>query len=182
MTCIVAYKGKESLFIGGDRQGSAGHYISSRKKAKVFLKDFRREIAPDQDNSLLRTNKMIMGYTSSFRMGDILEHVFESPDLPQGMDEEKYMVKLFIPALIGCYTDNQWLKIVNEIPEGGKFIVGFNNRLFTVERDFQVSEEESYYIAIGCGADLAKGAFSAMEEIDAVINIEDRIKIFSQLK
>lgn len=177
MTCIVAYKGKNSLFIGGDRQGSAGHYISDRKKAKVFKKDFKREIALDQDNSLLRTDKMVMGYTTSFRMGDILEHIFEPPNLPTNMDEEKYMVKLFVPALIKCFADNQWLTKINEVSRGGVFIVGFNRRLFIIEGDFQVSEEESNYIAVGCGADLAKGAFSAIEEIDPPLTIEERIKI-----
>ena len=118
-----------------------------------------------------------MGYTSSFRMGDILEHIFQPPTLPQDMGEEVYMVKLFIPALIRCYTANQWLKKVNEVPEGGIFIIGFSNRLFTIQSDFQVSEEESNYLAIGCGSDLAKGAFSAMEELNITLDPKIKIKI-----
>ena len=165
MTCIVAYRHEKTIYIGGDRLGSSGHYITSRKKAKIFIKEYRRLIDPTGDDEVRFSKKeeMGFGYTSSFRMGDIIEHVFKVPDLEKEMDEMKYMVSVFVPALMKCYDKNNWLKKSDDKVSGGTFIVAFNKRMFVVQDDFQICEEESDYIAVGCGLDLAKGAFYAMK-------------------
>lgn len=143
MTCIIGLKYEGEVFLCGDRMGSAGNRLSRRINPKVFEKD-----------------GMVIGYTSSFRMGDIIRHLFKVPkhDEVESGSEYAYMVKKFVPGLITCFKTNNWLKKENEIISGGTFIVGFNSKMFTVENDFQVEEVKDKYTAVGCGDDLAKGS------------------------
>jgi len=145
MTCIVGYRAKGKVYIGGDRLASAGNSIDIRKQPKVFVK---KEFA--------------IGYTSSFRMGDILKYIFKIPPISKRMDEMKYMVTIFIPSLIKCLEKNRWLGVNEDVASGGVFLVGINGRLFTIFDDFQVAEEEEDYSAIGCGEDVAKGAMNIL--------------------
>jgi len=162
MTCIVAYKDADGIYIAGDKLGSADNTISVRKKAKVFKKSYVKEVEPMTGSKVQVKSEMGFGICGSFRMCDVIQHMFRPPNYTDKMDEEKYMVKLFIPALLKCFADNSWLYKNNELPRGGTFIVGFNGRLFTIHGDFQVSEQEGNYIAIGCGDDHAKGAMYIM--------------------
>ena len=56
MTCIVGYLDKETVYLGGDSAGTDGNYSQHiRKDKKVF-----------------QNGPFIFGFTSSFRMGQIL--------------------------------------------------------------------------------------------------------------
>jgi len=165
MTCIVAYKTEDKIFIGGDRLGSAGNRVSLRKRPKVFIKDFQQVHEPMDGTDISMKKQMGIGYCGSFRMGDILEYQFKVPEMPKNIkDEMEYMVTKFVPALIKCYVDNTWLRKKDDIITGGWFIVVFNKRMFIVESDFQIAEEVGNYIAVGCGDDLAKGAFYVLDK------------------
>jgi len=62
MTCIVGLVENGKVYIGGDSAGVAGLDITTRKDEKVFQKE-----------------NMIFGFTSSFRMGQILRYSFKNP-------------------------------------------------------------------------------------------------------
>lgn len=55
MTCIIGLIKNKKVYIGGDSAGVDGLNITIRKDSKVF-----------------KINKFIIGYTSSFRMGQLL--------------------------------------------------------------------------------------------------------------
>lgn len=59
LTCIVALKQRDKVYIGGDSAGTSSFSLKStiRKDSKVFIK---------KDGS---ENEWLFGFTSSFRMG-----------------------------------------------------------------------------------------------------------------
>lgn len=63
MTCIVGLVDKGSIYMGGDSAGVAGLSVTTRADEKVFL-----------------NGPFIMGFTTSFRMGQILRYKFVPPD------------------------------------------------------------------------------------------------------
>lgn len=161
MTCIVGFiDNDKTVYIGGDSAGSAGHYMTKRKDPKVFVR-----------------HPFIFGFTTSFRMGQIL--MCGDLKIRQQKKDEvdyEYMVNAFIPSIIKLFRENNWeRKSKDGEVEGGTFLVGYKDKLYSIENDFQVAENLNNYDCVGCGADIAKGAMFAMSK-DDTINAETRIK------
>lgn len=157
MTCIVGYLDKEKIYVGADSAGVAvgRHYlqVQTRKDTKVFHID-----GPRNDGS-----KMLIGYTSSFRMGQILRFGFTPPPHPPDVDVYQYMCTDFVDALINIFTDKKFATKENEQLSGGTFLIGYLGRLFSVLDDFQVEELVRPYATAGSGAMVALGALYALE-------------------
>lgn len=145
MTCIVGLVEKGNVYIGGDSAGVSGLSITVRADEKVF-----------------HNGPFIMGFTSSFRMGQLLRYKFSPPKQTIEQEDVKYMVTDFIDAAIKCFTENGYGNKSN----GGTFLVGYNSRLYHIDSDFQVGLQCKPYSAVGCGSDLALGSMYATEGMD----------------
>lgn len=141
MTCIAAVADGKTVWMGGDSLGSDGWDSTSRKDQKVF-----------------KTGEWVMGFTTSYRMGQLLMHRFTPPLLSEGQDVFAYMVTDFIDAVRRCLKDGGFAKRDSDRESGGEFLVGFRGRLFTIGSDYQVGEPIEPYDAVGCGHAYAKGS------------------------
>ncbi|KQX35323.1 hypothetical protein ASD04_14880 [Devosia sp. Root436] len=144
MTCIVGVVEKGKVWIGGDSAGVAGYDLMVRSDPKVF-----------------RNGDFVMGYTSSFRMGQLLAHRFQPPKRHADQDVYVYMVTSFVDALRQCFKDGGYASKENEREQGGQFLVGYEGRLFEIGGDYQVGENLDGYAACGCGGSIALGALHA---------------------
>lgn len=151
MTCIAAIAEKGVVYMGGDSAGVAGLSITIRADEKVFI-----------------NNGFIFGFTSSFRMGQLLQYKFDPPKQKASQSDMAYMVTDFIDAVRKCFADNGFDKNGNL---GGTFLVGYNGRLYRIDSDYQVGIPSSGYDSVGCGHDLAKGSLFSTKG-----KPEDRIK------
>jgi len=141
MTCIIGLKYEGEIYIGGDSAGVSGLALTVRADPKVFVKgDF------------------IMGFTSSFRMGELLQFTLEIPKHHREVDTYEYMVTLFVDAVRECLKAGGYAKKDKEAEEAGTFLVGHLGRLFCIHDDYQVSESLYNFESVGCGHDIAKGA------------------------
>lgn len=146
MTCIVGLIENGVVYMGGDSAGVDGLDVIIRKDAKVFEK-----------------NGFLIGYTTSFRMGQLLRFKLEIPESKEiKKDLYEYMCTDFIESVRECFRDNGYMIINNNEEKGGCFLVGVNGRLFRIENDLQVGESILTYDAVGCGASYAKGAMHAI--------------------
>lgn len=156
MTCIVAIKHNDKIYMGGDSLGSTSTFSKTvRLDEKVFI-----------------NGEMILGFTSSFRMGQILQYVMEAPERPEGISDMKYLVAYWIPALIDTFADAGYRGEKGDYDHeetriGGEFLLGYRGTLYCIEGDFQVGIPEEQYAAIGCGQDLALGAIYAAKQSGA---------------
>lgn len=145
MTCIVGLIDKGSVYIGGDSAGvDGGLGLSVRTDRKVFRNGEHGEF--------------VIGFTSSFRMGQLLAHVFHPPKLFEGQDVYAYMVNQFVDGVRACLKTGGFASKENETESGGTFLVGFRSRLFEIFDDYQVGEPTAGYSAVGCGGDIATGS------------------------
>jgi len=155
MTCIIGIVDKKNkrVLIGADSAGVAGNNITIRKDTKVFS-----------------VGEFVIGCTSSFRMIDILKYNFTPPKFPVYTEPKKfkedrihkYMCTLFIDEIRKVFKDSGFMEKHSEAEFGGFFLVGYKNRLFKIENDFQVGESKEGFDSIGCGSDFAIGAMNVL--------------------
>jgi ATP-dependent protease HslVU (ClpYQ) peptidase subunit len=153
MTCIVGWTdGKGNICIGGDSAGVAGLNMAIRADEKVF-----------------RNGEMLFGFTSSFRMGQLLRFSLEIPSRTEKQDSYDYMCTDFIDAVRKCLKDGGYAKVDNGVDEGGCFIVGYRGQLYVIESDFQVGKPVEPFDAVGCGESFAKGVSWALKSSEIPI-------------
>lgn len=141
MTCIVGIKHFDRVWIGGDRLSSDGYAKEYSLRSKVFYNE-----------------EYIIGYTSSFRMGDLLEHVLEPPEY-DGSDPHRFMVREFVPRVIKTFKDNYWF--TDGKAHGGEFLLAFRDNLFKVQDDFSVQSFNE--TATGSGQIAALGSLHSTD-------------------
>lgn len=155
MTCIVGVKHQGKVYMGGDSAGVAGYQLQIRSDKKVF-----------------KNGDFLMGFTSSFRMGQLLQFKFTPPYRKPEQDVFEYMVKEFVEAVRTCLKDGGYSRVNNNEEKGGFFLVAYQGRLFQIQNDFQVSESVLDYDATGCGEELALGSLFSTKDLSP----EERIK------
>jgi len=153
MTVIVGLEHDGKVWIGGDSAGVAGYDLTVRADEKVFI-----------------NRNMIFGFTSSFRMGQLLRYAFTAS--PQNVDQldDQYMATTFVNDVRRCLKDGGYAKKKDETEIGGQFLVGYKGLLYKIDADYQVARSAASAItdgrvfsAVGCGAQVALGAMAAMQ-------------------
>lgn len=154
MTCIVAMTDGSEIVMAGDSAGCGqGSFIELRDDPKVFERQ-----------------GYLFGYTTSFRMGQILRYHVPLPE-PADDDAYAFMVNAFIPAARAAFVEHgfdktyskseagdtgQWSEQGQRI--GGRFVVGLKGQLFTIDHDYNVAKPHLPYAAVGRGAEIAYGS------------------------
>lgn len=141
MTCIVGIAHAGNVWIGADSAGVTGYLAVPRSDPKVF-----------------RRGPFLFGFTSSFRMGQLLEHKLQVKACDEGRETFDYMVTDFVDAVRTCLKDGGFASRKDETETGGTFLVGYRGRLFQVGCDYQVGETTYGFDACGCGQELALGS------------------------
>lgn len=146
MTCIVGLEQDGIVYIGGDAAGTDATFdINARQDEKVFLTS---------------DGKMSIGFTTSFRMGQILRYSFVPPKKSKKKSDMDYLVTDVMDSLRKIFSDKGFMK--EKLPDsGGKFLLGYNGKLYEVEDDFQVSLSFNKYMACGSGSKYALGVMYA---------------------
>jgi len=142
VTCIVAVKDVNGILLAGDTAGTTSDWgLKTRKDLKVF-----------------RAGPAVIGFTSSFRMGQLLRYRCVVPDIQTGRDAQEYMATEFIDAVRLALRNGGWMTQEKSQETGGQFIVGVAGRIFCVHTDFSVEEAADEYSACGAGAEVALGS------------------------
>jgi ATP-dependent protease HslVU (ClpYQ) peptidase subunit len=143
MTCIAAMTDGRQVVMGADSAGVSGYSLAVRADRKIF-----------------RKGSYLIGFTSSFRMGQLLRYKAVLPE-PHG-DPEEFLATEFVDAIRACFKDGGFASKDKEVEEGGQFLVAFKGLLFGIGSDYQISLSAAPFWSCGCGADLALGAMHAL--------------------
>lgn len=141
MTCIVGLETRDGVLMAGDSAAVGNNDRYATRLTKVF-----------------RRGEFLIGYTTSYRMGQLLQYrLLVDPQADEQTDLE-YMATTFIDAVRTCLKEGGFAKVENAQEEGGSFLVGYKGKLYEVASDFQVNSSRYGYMAIGSGADVALGS------------------------
>ena len=149
MTCIVGIAAAGKVTMGGDSAGVGDYDLTLRADRKVFAND-----------------GYLVGFTSSFRMGQLLQYALKPPHPEAGADLMRFMATEFVDAVRDCLKAGGYASRNNEAEAGGHFLVGYRGRLFRVEGDYQVGESVYGFDAVGCGQNAALGSLHATPKLE----------------
>lgn len=156
MTCIVGLEYGGKAYVGADSSSVGGWDVFATRIPKVF-----------------KAGKYVIGYTTSFRMGQLLQYGV-GKYLRKKKDTLEHLVTEFIPRIRTLFKEGGWSEIKSHKESGGFFIVGLDNKIYTVNSDFQVNSATDGVMAVGCGADYSLGSlYSTTQSKDP----EKRIRI-----
>lgn len=147
MTCIIGLVHEDGVYIGGDSAGLSGYSLTHRADPKVF-----------------HNGPFLIGYTSSYRMGQLLRFgLIPPPHHPDDLEDFAFMVTTFVDAVRSCLKTGGFAKTDNGVDSGGSFLVAYRRGLYEVSDDFQVGQSLDAFAAVGCGSEVAHGAMYATE-------------------
>ena len=161
MTCIVAVPVQGGIIMGGDSAGVSGWDLVTRADEKVF-----------------RRGPFLIGFTSSFRMGQLIRYKLDVPPRDETVGGMEYMATTFVDAVRTCLGEGGWRKVSDSREEGGIFLVGYESVVYRIDNDFQVGCSAAGYAACGCGAEIALGALHATAQmaLQAVARVEGALR------
>lgn len=155
MTCIVAIKDNGNIHMAGDLMGSDGFRGKVYDKSKVFIKE-----------------GFILGYTSSFRMGQLLEYAWVPPTQGVGQDDDSYIYVDVVNSFKSLFMDNGFGNKDKVEIETGEFIFGWNGRLFLHQSNHSLLESD-HYVTTGSGCYHAEAAIASLIEYGHKGAVED---------
>lgn len=141
MTCIVGLQHDGGVTMGGDSAGISGWDLTVRADPKVF-----------------RNGDFLIGFTSSFRMGQVLQYDWSPPERPEHADDFTYLVRDVVKSLRAVLKDAGAARNESGEESGGAFLLAYRAHLYVIESDFQVGLPAKGYAAVGCGAQIARGS------------------------
>lgn len=134
--------------MGGDSAGINGWSLTVRADEKVFT------LGP-----------FVMGFTTSFRMGQLLRYNLQVGPPAVGCEDERFMATTFIDAVRATLKSGGYSGMHDGQESGGEFLVGYKGRLYHVCSDYQVGRSATGYAAVGSGDRVALGALYATTQL-----------------
>jgi ATP-dependent protease HslVU (ClpYQ) peptidase subunit len=161
MTCIIGLEANGKVYIGADSCGADDWTSRSWDVQKVFcIKEF------------------IIGYTDSFRMGQLLQYnLVVTPQ--NGTDDLTYLVTVVAEAVRQVFKTYGYARIENNQEQGGFFLVGYRGKLYEISSDFSVLHANEFS-AIGSGYTVALGIMKALDNLSPKKRILQALEITGQ--
>jgi hypothetical protein len=144
VTVIAGLVDGDTVVIGGDSAGLAGWSLSLRADTKVFT-----------------NGPYVIGFSESFRLGQLMRHAFNAPALPTDVDVDRFMVTTWIDGLRSTLKSSGWARTDEGTEKAGAFLVAAGGRLWEAGDDLQLGVPLDGYAAVGCGANVALGSLHA---------------------
>lgn len=141
MTCICGIAAEGKVWLAGDRMASNGFIKYESTRPKVF-----------------KNGSFLIGYTTSFRMGQLLEFKWSEPPRISSKTDEEYLFTDVIDSIKKVFKDNDWSSGDQGEDAGGQFLIGFRGKLYEMQPNFSL---------MGCGvlASVGSGMYHAAATI-----------------
>lgn len=159
MTCIVAVAQEGKVWMGADSAGAAGYDLTVRRDPKMF-----------------RVGRMLIGFTTSFRMGQLLGYRLVLPKHHPDQSVDDYMHCEFTDSVRETLKAGGFVSNNSGREDSGTFLVGYAGRVFTVYDDFQIAESAHAFAACGSGAAVALGSMHSTSELPPNVRLEKALR------
>lgn len=156
MTIIIGYTDGKNIDMIADGGAVNDTIIQNIAHPKIF-------------KIIVGKHEMLIGYTTSFRMGQLLQFYIEEELSCRILDENnvyRFLCTEFIQAVRIIFKEHGFrITCENQQEYGGTFLIGFMGRLYTVQDNYAVLEFKKNFACIGCGEDLAIASMATLESL-----------------
>lgn len=165
MTCIVGIEHNKKVYIGADSLASTSQFKHETLTPKVF-------------KLRTMTTDLLIGYTTSFRFGDIMRYRCGAPPVDTAIksvqDAEEYLITEFVPSMQAAMAANGYDKEFEGAKQTGNMLIGIKGYLFEIQSDYSVIKAKYGYCSVGSGY---LAAYSSLYTSEGLIkDPEARIK------
>ena len=144
MTCIVAIAEDNTIHMAGDRMAAGNGDKMMYNRSKVFI-----------------NGDFVIGYTDSFRLGQLMEFTWNQPDFTAGQSDFGYMCTAVVDSIKKMLADYDVV-----FGAGENLLIGYGGKLYTIQGDYSVFEHE-HFAAVGCGYVAAKASLYTSARIQS---------------
>src|ERR1017187_9708964 len=128
MTCIVGLEHDGKVWMGGDAASTDSNGTDQVRHARPKVFTVNRGSG---------TDAFLIGFTSSFRMGQLLQYSLTPPVCAKHRDPFEYMVNDLADTLRDLFRSKGFLSTGDEgKDQGGDFLIGFRGTLYSIAQDF----------------------------------------------
>lgn len=151
MSLIVGVVYKDQVWMGSDSYLEHNQTSFTLKRPKIV-----RKHEPESKRSVL------LGVVGDAMLFDIAERC-EMMDRPEGADIYKHVCNgIAQPLIETIHARGNALRLTGKNWPSGRFMIGYEGRIFIIDRQFYVVETTDADNAIGAGEDSARGALYAV--------------------
>lgn len=163
MTTVVGLRHEGRVVLGGDSASLSGWDQIHRLDGKVARLRTADGVA------------MVLGFTSSYRMGQLLMRCWDPPALA-GAYPWAWAVEEAVPSVRTLLRDGGYMKVKEEREEdSGGFLVGVAGALLEFDSDLQVVDIPRF-AAVGAGHAYAVGAMEVMVGVDLPVTPASKVR------
>jgi len=147
MTCIVAVIVGDEVVMGAESSGA------DLQEREMYTIDMPK---------VFRAGPWIVGYSGSYRLGQILKFSMTWPEPPEKLDYE-FMATEMVRALHDCLSK----QFDSKQPDGAanrhwQILIGYRGKVFGISYKYDVISSSDSHAAIGGGRKVALGALQAL--------------------
>lgn len=154
MTVIIGYTDGNNVHMIADSTAVDGDFIQNIVQPKIFKIN-------------VAGHDMLIGYTSSFRMGQILQFYLKEKLLEANINKDniyEFLCTTFIENIRAIFKEHGFQRTGdNQSEYGGTFLIGCMGRLFTVQDNYAVLEFKGNFASVGCAEPLATASLATFE-------------------
>ena len=153
MTCVVGYIDdcKQVAWLGAESSATDDETTYDYSGKKIFY-----------------VGDFLVGFSGSFRAGQIVRHEVQLPPITSQLELEKYLQTVFSKEIKKTLKKHFTPKKIDTF----NLLIAYEDKLFTLENDFTILPFAPY-MAIGTGTPYALGALKAL--MDYKISTRTRI-------
>ena len=119
-----------------------------------------------------------MGFSGSYRVGQVLRHVWVPKIQPPGTDDETFLVRDVIDQLRVLFLNHGIRSTTGGTDSmDGPFLLGYHGRLYKIDTDFQVGWNRDGFNACGSGARPALGALHVLCKLPGTVEPKQMIRM-----
>jgi len=149
MTCIVGLEHQGAVYVGAD-------------SSEVDIESMAAATRSDTKVFLAGEGRFVIGFSGSWRVGQLLRYALKIPQQPADKDDMAFMVTNFVDAVRTVQKKKGTMKKENEVEESDSdFVVGYRGKVYVVRADLAVARTVHDFGAVGSGEQVALGAMHA---------------------
>jgi len=160
MTCIAGLVEDGVVYLGGDGAASTDTDKYAISNPKVFM-----------------NKNFLIGYSASFRMGQLLQYKFVPPKHRKSKNDLAYLTTDFIDYIKICFSNNEFDESNADV--GGDFLLGYKGNLYSIENTLHVLKSIHNFNAIGSGSSYAIGSMFSTKGQDPIKRIKMALDVAS---